>query len=506
MAKKLVIIGGGDAGTYTVEALFKKGAEVLKQFEITLVKKEKGGSASICAVPLALQGVFNMKEVAEIDPPETFVSHGIDYRTETEATGINLEESSVRLGSLGSPGSLGSEEEIKYDFLVIATGRRPRVPDVLKIPGAEGEGRGLAGVYTMSTVEDGEKIEAAMNSPEAKNAVVLGGGTIGLQVALAFLKKGLKTRVVVGHPTPLSSILDPDMGSLVRARLEKEGVEFIFGKQVKEIKSDGAKVKSKVKSVVVGGTEAREGGGEKEGEGEREGGGEREEIPADIVVISRGMIPNTELAEKAGLQIGETGGIVTNQYLQVKRRQGQAEGGKYIKNVYALGDCVEVVDAITLRPRLSQLASSALVQAKVVANNLTGVGYSLEPALSPAVATISDFQVGTVGITTETAARFGMKVVSGKKEKPTRARFYQGRKTMAVKLLFDSYSERLVGAQLVSEEMVADRIDGLCNAIRKGVTAKELSRMEKSFDPCVSLHRDVMVDAAESAVEQFGKD
>jgi len=456
MAKKVVIIGGGDAGTYTLEAIFKKGAEVLKQFDITLVKKERGGSSSICAVPFALQGVFSMKEVAEIDPPETFIKHGIDYRTETEATSINLENSTV---------SLSTGEEIKYDYLVIATGRKPRIPEI--------EGTDLEGVYTMSTVEDGKRIEAAMNAPEAKNAVVIGGGPIGLQVALAFLKNGLKTTVVVGHPTPLSSMLDPDMGSIVRERLEKEGVEFIFGKSVDSIKGDGAKVKS----VVVGG----------------------EEIPADVVVISRGMLPNADLAEKAGIEIGETGGIVTDQFLHVKK------DGNYIKNVYALGDCVEVVDAITLRPRLSQLASTALVQAKVVANNLMGISYSLEPSLSPAVATIADFQVGSVGITSAIAERYGIKVISGKKEKPTKARFYPGRKSMAVKLLFDAYTEKLIGAQLISEDMVADRIDGLCNAIRKGMTAKELSRMEKSFDPCVSLHRDVMVDAAESAVEQFGK-
>ena len=452
--KKIVIIGGGDAGTYTVEALMRKGA--VKQFDITLVKKEKEGSSSICAVPFALQGVFSMKEVAEIEPPESFVKHGIDYRTETEATSIDLENETV---------SLSTGEEIKYDYLVIATGRKPRIPAI--------EGVDLEGVYTMSTVEDGRKIEAAMNAPETKSAVVLGGGPIGLQVALAFLKKGLKTTVVVGHTAPMSSMLDPDMASIVRERMEKEGVEFLFGKSVDAIKGEGGKVKS----VMTNG----------------------EELPADIVVICKGMLPNTDLAKRAGIEIGETGGIVTDQLLHVKKN------GKYVHNVYALGDCVEVIDAITLRPRLSQLASTALVQAKVVANNIMGISCLFEPCLSPTVATIADLQVGSVGITSEIAAKYGIEVVSGKKEKPTRARFYPGRKSMTVKLLFDAYSEKLIGAQIISEEMVADRIDGLCNAMRKGITAKELSMMEKSFDPCVSLHRDVMVDAAEIAAEQLKK-
>jgi NADH oxidase (H2O2-forming) len=457
MARKIVIIGGGDAGTYTLEAIFKKGAEVFKQFGITLVKKNKGGSTSICAIPFALQGVFHMKDVVEIDPPETFIGHGVDYRAETEATSINVEQSTV---------SLSTGDELKYDYLVIGTGRKPRIPTI--------EGVDLNGIFTMSTVEDGEKIAAAMNAPDAKNAVVLGCGTIGLQVASAFMKNGLRTTLVAGHPTPLSSSLDPDMGTIVRERLEKEGATFVTGKSVDALKGDGGAVKS----VVV----------------------EGEEIPADIVVISKGMLPNADLAKDAGIKIGETGGIVTDQFLHVKK------GGAYVDNIYAVGDCVEVLDAITLRPRLSQLASSALVQAKVIANNIIGISsYPLEPALSPAIATIGNLQVGSVGITSATAERCGIQVVSGKKDKPTKARFYPGRKSMVVKLLFDSYSGRLVGAQIISEDMVADRIDGLCNAIRMGITAKELSRMEKSFDPCVSLHRDVMVDATEKAVEQLTK-
>jgi NADH oxidase (H2O2-forming) len=294
MARKVLIIGGGVAGTYTLEALFKKGAEVLKQFDITLVKKEKSGTDSICAVPFALQGVFNMADVTELEAPEAFIGKGIDYRTETEATSIDLDGSTV---------SLSTGDKITYESLVIATGRKPRIPAI--------KGTDLQGVYTMSTVKDGELIAAAMNDPKAKNTVVIGGGTIGLQVALAFVKQGLKTTVVIGNPIPLSGTLDPDMSQLVKEKLEKDGIEFAIGKRVDSINGDG----SKVKSVVIEGAE----------------------IPADIVVIAKGMLPNSGLAEKAGIEIGETGGIETDQFLHVKKE------GKYMRNVYAIGDCVECV-------------------------------------------------------------------------------------------------------------------------------------------------------------------
>jgi NADH oxidase (H2O2-forming) len=456
MRQKIVIIGGGEAGISTLESILRSGTDVSKKMDITLLKKEKRGAVSICGLPFALQGVYSIQDIEYADP-KFFIDKGIDYRTVAEVTSINLENSSVSIG-------IGDGEEIKYDYLVIATGRKPFIPLI--------EGTELEGVYTMSDIEDGKKVEAAMNAQWAKNAVVIGGGSIGLQTAVAFFKKEIKTRVVVGHSVPLSSMLDADMGSIVRERLEKEGIEFIFGKPITSIKGDRNK---KVKSVVVG----------------------KEEIPADIIVISRGMRPNSDLAKKAGIEIGETGGIVTDQFLHVRKEMG------YINNVYALGDCVEVVDAITNRPRLSQFASTALIQAKVVVDNIFGINSSFEPCLSPMVAAISGLQVGSVGIRSEGAKRYGIKVISGKKEKPTKPRYFPGRKSMTVKLLFDGYSQRLIGAQIISEEPVADRIDGLSIAIRKGMTARELRMMEKSFDPSVALHRDVMVDAADGAVRNF---
>ncbi|MHC1585073.1 MAG: NAD(P)/FAD-dependent oxidoreductase [Candidatus Syntropharchaeia archaeon] len=443
---RIVIIGGGEAGTSVVDSMLRKGIDT-KEWEITLLKKEKRGAVSICGLPFALQGIYSVKDI-EYAEPKYFIDKGIDYRTGCEATNIDLEDKTV---------TIDTGEKIKYDYLVIATGRKPFVPP---IPGTE-----LEGVYTMSNIEDGERIESAME--EAEKAAVIGAGIIGLQTAVAFSKRGIKTVVIEALPSLLPSILDSDMASIVQKWLEKEEILFLLNKTVSAIRGDGRRVKS----VLVG----------------------NDEIPADIVVIAAGMHPNVELAERAGLEIGKTGGIVTDCSMHVRKEKN------YLNDVYALGDCVEVIDAITHRPRLSQLASTALVQAKVVAYNILGLGSSFEPCLSPTISVISGLQVGSVGITSETAKKYGIKVFSGKKEKPTKPRYYPGRKSMAVKLLFDIHSERLIGAQIVSEDPVADRIDGLSLGIRCGVTVRELRMMEKSFDPSVSLHRDVMIDAAEDA-------
>ncbi|MHC1604147.1 MAG: FAD-dependent oxidoreductase [Candidatus Syntropharchaeales archaeon] len=445
MSKRIVIIGGGDAGTYTLEAIMKRKGDVA----ITLLKKDRYGSVSICGLPFALQGIYPLKDI-ELQGPEFFQSRGIDYRTLTEVTEINLESNSV---------TIQTGEELEYDYLVIATGSRPFIPS---IPGVE-----LEGVYTVKDMEDGERIEVAMNDPGVKNAVVIGAGTIALQVAVAFSKNNIKTTVTKPRPLILRSMLDPDIASKVQKKLEELEIRFILGKETVAIKGDGD-----VKSVLIGDTE----------------------VPADIVVVCAGMRPNVDLAKEAGIEIGESGGIATDPFLHVKKGRG------YIDNVYAAGDCVEVIDAITHRPRLSMLASTCVTQAKVIADNIFGDNSSFDPVLSPTVANIAGLQVGSVGITSETAKRYGMKVITGKKEKPTKPRYYPGRKSMLMKLLFDAYSERLIGAQIISEDQVADRIDELSIAIRSGMRARELRLMEKSFDPSVALHRDVMADAAEDAL------
>ncbi|GAH82401.1 unnamed protein product, partial [marine sediment metagenome] len=254
--------------------------------------------------------------------------------------------------------------DIKYDYLVIATGSKPFIPPI--------EGTNLEGVYTLTGKEDGERIEAAMNANRPGNALIIGAGLIGLQTAVAFSKKGIKTTVVETLPHLLPTILDADMTSIVQKWLHKE-VTFIFGKPVSAIKGN-----QQVSAVIVG----------------------EEEISADIVLISAGMRPNVDIAMKAGIETGESRGIVTDRSLRVKK------GKSYLNNVYALGDCVEVLDAVTSRPRLSQLASTALIQARVVANNILGISSFYEPCLSPTVAAISGLQVGSVGVLSETARKY----------------------------------------------------------------------------------------------------
>ena len=445
--KKVVIIGGGAAGIDVLELLLR-GKEGAGETEITLIKKEEEGFFSSCGLPFALQGMYSIKDLVLFEP-NFYINKGVDFRTGTEVTSIDLENSYVRVDT---------GEDIKYDYLVIATGSKPFIPPI--------EGTNLEGVYTLTGKEDGERLEAAMNAKETSNAVIIGAGIIGLQTAVAFSKKGIKTTVVEMLPYLLPTIVDADMTSIVQKWLHKD-IAFLFGKPVSAIKGQ----EQQVKSVIA----------------------EGEEIPADIVLISAGMRPNVDIAMKAGIDIGESGGIVTDRSLCVKK------GNSYLNNVYALGDCIEVTDAVTNRPRLSQLASTALIQARVVSNNILGISSSYEPCLSPTVAAISGLQVGSVGVTSETARRYEIKTKAGNAIKYTKARFFPGRKLIIAKLIFEEDTVKLIGAQLISEETVAERINELTLAIKAGITANEICMRERCFEPSLTMVEDVIVDAAVKA-------
>jgi NADH oxidase (H2O2-forming) len=448
MARKVVIVGGGAAGIDLLELLLR-GQKDAGDLEITILKREKEGFFSICGLPYALQGMYGI-EALDLFGPDLYRSKGIDFRTEIEVTDINLEEKHLLTDS---------KEKIPYDCLVIATGAEPFVPPI--------EGADLGGVHTLSSSEDGRLIELALGDEEKREFLVIGAGLIGLQAAYAFYERGKNATVVEKLPQVLPALLDADMASIVQKWLEGN-INFLLGKEVEAIRGAG-----RVESVVI----------------------DEEMHPADIVLMAAGMRPNVELAAQAGLDVGVSGGLATDKRLRVQL------GSKPLEDVYALGDCVEVMDAVTGRPRPSQLASSALIQARVVADNILGKISFLQPSLSPAVATIAGLQIGSVGATAATAIRHGIEIKAGRAVKYTRARFFPKRKTIIAKLIFRAENERLIGAQVISEETVAERINELSLGIRGAVTAADIIMRERCFDPALSMTEDVIVDAATNATK-----
>ena len=446
MARKIVIIGAHAAGTDAASAARKTD----RSAEITLITNQSVAGYSPCGIPFVLGRHISSFEDLVVFPPSYYQMMKIDLRLETTAKKINVEDKTVEIEDKN-----GRSETLQYDSLILATGAYPFVPPI--------KGREKKGVFTLRTLEDGKRINQALE--KAKSAVVIGAGLIGLEAAVAFIERGLKTTVVELLPQVLPAMLDRDMARLVQKNLEEKGLNIITGKGVDEILGD-----DNVSGVSIAG----------------------EEIPADLVIIATGVIPNVQLAKDAGIKIGETGGIKTNMRMETS-----------VKDVYAAGDCAESVNLITKRPMLSQLGTTAVRQGKVAGINAAG-GYAVfTGCLGSCVTRLFDLEIGATGLTEFAACRAGIETVAGSITSKTRPDYYPGGKWIRVKILVDKDTERIVGGQIVGGEEVTQRINALSFAIQKQMTVRELAKADTCYAPPLNETWEPMVLAAEIALRRL---
>jgi NADH oxidase (H2O2-forming) len=437
---KVLIIGGGLGGMSLAMELSRKN----KDMDVTVIKKEKLGSYSPCGMPFVLEGEVERMEDIILNTPNFYAQKGINLKMGFEATEIDLENNKVHLNS---------GEILSYDKLVIATGRKTFIPPI--------DGVDLDGVYKLTDYEDGKILFEAMKN--VKKAVVIGGGIIGLETAVAFAKRNIKTTIIEMLPYVLPQILDEDMATIVRKRLNDMGIEVFTSTKVLSIKGE-----RKVESVVT----------------------EGKEFKADLVLIATGVRPNADIAEKVGITIGKTGGVVVNSSLNVQK------DGKHLKNVFAFGDCVEVNNKITNLHQVSALGSSAVLQARIIAENICGGDVNIEGFLSPTIMRIGGLQVGSVGLTSHTATQSGLDFIISKSSGPTRSSYCPRKKEIQIKLFM--HDDKLIGAQMISEEDVKERVNALTLAIKNEMTIQDLLYTERCFTPPLSMLTDPLIRALEN--------
>jgi NADH oxidase (H2O2-forming) len=376
---------------------------------------------------------------------------GIDLRLGSRVDSINLKDKTITSGG----------QNYYFDKLVIATGSKPKIP--ANIPGTS-----LENVFTLRTLSDAIKIEKALTS--ASNIVIIGGGSIGAELAAATAQRKINTILLNRSESILSHNIDSDMADSVQEHLESLGVRVLTGYVPESINGE-----KKAESVTIGSTE----------------------FPADLVIISTGVEPENNLASDAGIDIGKNGGIIVDKYLH------PSVDGKYNQDIYCGGECVEVHELITGKTMLSQVASTARRMAGVITNNLTSTPMEFGPILNPWIAVIGELQVGTTGISSKKAIENNIKTVTGMATGSTRADYYPGGSKIFIKLIFSE--EYLVGAQVVGGEGVKERIDALTLAIKKRTTVQELANIETCYAPPVSMLIDPVNFAAKGALKKMRK-
>jgi len=448
---KIIVIGGGAGGLSTASNIRKYDENA----EIIVITRDKYIAYSPCAIPYVLCGeVDSFKEII-MHQPEDYLKRNIKVITMAEVHEVSSETNTVKYHLLNGNrhDSNGSEKSLSYDYLVLATGGSPFIPPV--------EGADLDGVFKIRTIKDGFKIKKW--AEKSQKAVVVGAGLIGLEIAYGLKNMGLEVTVTEMLPQIVPRNLDPAMASIVQKYIEKKGINVILGHPIEKISG-----KEKVEGAVFG----------------------EDELEADMVILATGVRPETKLAQLAGVEIGRWA-ILVNEKMQTS-----------IPNIYAVGDCVEVVDAITGHNTLSPLGSTAVRQGKIAAKNIAGIGAEFRPVVNSMVSKIGDLEFGSVGLTKTAALQNGIKAISGKSRALTKARYYPGAKRIDVKMI-TNLKGRIIGCQIIAEERVAERVDTMALVIAKSITCSELANMEFSYAPPVSMVIDPIILAAEDACQKL---
>jgi NADPH-dependent 2,4-dienoyl-CoA reductase/sulfur reductase-like enzyme len=451
MPRRIVIIGCGVSGT--TAAFHARKTD--RNAQIILLGEEDLPEYSRCGLPYAFSHVVPSLE-ALIGHDEAFYEqmNRIDLRLGWKATRINPEKRSVEAIRAKDD----STETIEYDTLILTTGARPsKVP----IPGSD-----LKGVFTIRTMDDVERLTSHLSENAAKRVAIIGAGLTGSEMAEALLERGMGVLEAEIVPEILPVILDPDMASIIRRRAEEHGVEYHLQSTVNEITGQNGRVSG----VRISGTLH----------------------PVDAVVVAVRVKPNAELAKSAGIALGESGGIKTDDRMATSA-----------PNVYAAGDCIETFDLITRRHVFFQLATTAVRQALVAGTNSAG-GNAKYPG-STGVTTVKLFglEVSSFGPTTALSEKLGIHALSVRVTGSTRLPYYPGGKDLTVKLIADRKDSRLLGAQLVGEEGATLRANFASMAGHLGLTVQEFEEVETCYSPPLAPVWDPVTIAAQALLRKL---
>jgi NADPH-dependent 2,4-dienoyl-CoA reductase/sulfur reductase-like enzyme len=448
---RLVVIGGDAAGMSAAsQARRGRGPD-----ELEIVAFERGSetSYSACGIPYWIGEVIDERHDLVVRTPEEFRDRqAIDARTHHEVVGVDTDARVVRVRDLTS----GVEHEEDYDQLLFATGAVPVRPD---LPGIDGPG-----VFGVQTLDDGQRIidhvDGLWNGGRGHHAVVIGAGYIGLEIAEAFVTRGMQVHLVDRGDSPMKT-LDPDVGGRVADAMRDMGIHLHLSTGVQAIdhhadgRLDGVRIDA--------GT-----------------------LAADVVVLGTGARPNSDLARAAGIPVGaESGGIVVD--VQQRTR---------VPGVWAAGDCAEVHHRVSRQPTAIALGTIANKTGRIAGINLGG-GYATFPGvLGTAVTKVCGVEIGRTGLGEAEAQRAGYHPVCSTVASTTRAGYWPTTTPIEVKVIAERRSGLLLGAQIVGEEGAAKRIDVFAAALWNEMTVEELLNVDLSYAPPFSPVWDPVLIAA----------
>jgi NADH oxidase (H2O2-forming) len=421
MTERLIVIGGGGAGTAAATI-----AKRLKpELRVTLFTEFPDIAYSPCGIPFVHGREIDKFERLFLSTVERYVEDGLDMRMETTVTDIDLDRGTITARNTHEG----------FDKLVVCTGFTWEKPDV---PGAN-----LPGLQYVKDIRAAMEFDKQLD--DMKRIVVLGATPLGVEMAGNLGHRGLQVEFVDEGPWVLSEVLDPDVAEPVHESLTGRGVNLRFGTRVEAFLGE-----DRVRAV-----QTSDG-----------------ELECDAVIVCLHKIANAEMARAAGLAIGTTGGIIVDEHMRTSR-----------DGVWAAGDVVEVPHGLSMLPIRGLTGSHAYAQGRTAAFDVAGMEFKYDPVWIPWGMVAGDYTIGGFSIGETLATAMGVPYVLAKGVGVSRARYYPGATRTHVKLLAEPDTLKIIGAQIHGGEGVKERSDFLAFAAKRGATLEDLAWMENIYSP-----------------------
>jgi CoA-disulfide reductase len=436
MTKKIIIVGGV-AGGATAAARLRRISE---DVEIVLVERGEHISFANCGLPYYIGETIKDRSKLLVQTVKGMSDRfNLDIRNLSEVLSINPENKSVTIKNLQN----GEVYEESYDKLLLSPGARPIVPPISGL----GENKSL---FTLRNIPDTDKIKNHVDHNDPKKAVIVGGGFIGIEMAENLADRGMEV-TLIEMANQIMAPIDYEMATILHTHLKEKGVQLVLENGVQSFADQGNKV------ILSDGTE----------------------IQTDMTILSIGVRPENELAKTAGLELGERGGIVVNEFLQTSN-----------EDIYAVGDAVEVVDYISGTKAMIPLAGPANRQGRIAANNMMGKKEKYQGTLGTSIAKVFDLTVAATGNNEKTLKRLGVSYEVVHIHPSSHAGYYPGAAPISLKLIFSKETGKIFGAQAVGSDGVDKRMDVIATAIKGGLTVEDLTNLELSYAPPFSSAKD----------------
>ncbi|HOJ50795.1 MAG TPA: FAD-dependent oxidoreductase [Spirochaetota bacterium] len=455
--KPIVIIGGVAAGMSAASQLKRQ----LPDRNVIVIERGDYISYGACGMPFYVSGeIKDYNKLIVLKPEKAESERGINLKLRHEALYIDPKEKIVGVKNLENK----EDFAISYDKLVIATGSSAIVPDI--------DGIDANGVFVLKELIDGIKINNYIEEKKPKKSIIIGGGFIGVEVAESFVKRGMDVTILEAAPRILT-VLDEDFSKIAEDSIVKNSVNIIKNAKIKKINKNR---EGYVSEVVL------------------ESG---EKIETELVLVSIGVKPNSELAKNAGLELGERDAILVDRFLRTSD-----------ENIFAAGDCATVYHKLLDKDLYIPLALGANRQGRMCGENIAAIikGEKVEEfpgIIGTSMTKTFDLEIAKTGIGENEIKKYNLKDIESTDIKYfAKAGYYPQRSKIWVKLYFNTKNKKIVGAQIIGNDGSALRIDTVVASIYMGATVDDLYSMDLGYCPPFSPVWDPLLVVARQALKK----